>query len=311
MSGAAPLARQLRNGIEDVTGNELADEADIMAQLLCLTGAVSDIGEIAPLLRLPLLGEKHLERFSYAGAVRSRNAYRSDMVSCELKTYKEKRLTYYTVEIFIRDIHCLRTALGRATFGRAEKILLTAQRNNALYAINGDCYFARKVGLVMQNGTLYRNSIDKKRDIAVLFEDGTLEVIPPDRIDLAALQARGAYQIWSFGPGLLTAEGDAIRSNDGFSDKKLAKENPRTAFGCVEPGHYWFVVVDGRGAGGSKGMEMKDLSILMHSLGCTVAYNLDGGGTSGLVSAEYGNISKSADTSRSCSDIIYVIDDPA
>lgn len=306
----AGLAYQLRTEILDVTGNGVGDEADVTAGLMHAMGLIPDLEQLPSLLQLPLLGEKHMDKFRYTSTVKERNLYKSDMVSCELITHSEKKLTYYVLDIYIRDIHCLRTALGRETFGRAEKVLLTAQRNNAIYAINGDCYFARETGIVMQNGVVYRTKLDKSREIAVLFEDGTLAIIPPDQIDLDALMEKGAYQIWCFGPGLLTSEGEAILDNTAFSNKTLYQANPRTAIGYVEPGHYYFVVVDGRFAGGSLGMELKDLSVLMHSLGCTVAYNLDGGGTSSMVSAEFGPISKSADQSRSCSDIIYIIDDP-
>ena len=308
--GAASLAWQLRTGLLDVTGNGVADRTDVTASLMHAMGLIPDLNQLPPLLRMPLLGEKHLDKFRYTGTFQERDVYKSAKISCELTTHREKRLTYYVVDIYIRDIHCLRTALARESFGRAEKILITAQRNNAIYAINGDCYFARKIGLVMQNGTLYRDKVDKNRDVGVLFEDGTMRVYAPSEVDLAWLQANGAYQIWSFGPGLLTPEGEAITNNNGFSDKKLAKENPRTAIGYVEPGHYYFVAVDGRHVGGSNGMEMKDLSILMHSLGCKVAYNLDGGDTTGMVSAKYRYISKSAEKSRSCSDIVYIAETP-
>ena len=310
VDGAAPLAWQMRTGILDVTGNGVSDETDITAGLMHIMGLIPDLDELPSLLGLPLLGERHLDKFRYTGTLQERDRYKSAMVSCELTTHVEKKLTYYIVDIYIRDIHCLKTALARESFGRAENILITAKRNNAIYAVNGDCYFARKIGIVMQNGTLYRDKIDKAQDIGVLFEDGTLQVISPSDVDLEALQANGAYQIWSFGPGLLTPEGEAITENSGFSDKKLCQANPRTAIGYVEPGHYYFVVVDGRFIGGSLGMEMKDLSILMHSLGCKVAYNLDGGGTTGMVSAKYGTISKSAQKSRSCSDIVYIVDEP-
>ena len=307
--GVPALAWQLRNGVQDVTGNGEGDENDITVGLMQVLGLIPDVERIKPLLQLPLMGEKHIDKFRYTGTLQERDAYKSDMVSCELTTHSEKKLTYYILDIYIRDIRCLRTAIARESFGRAEQILITAKRNNAIYAINGDCYFARKIGVVMQNGTLLRDKVDKKREIAVLFEDGTLQIIPPDKIDLDWLQENGAYHIWSFGPSLLTSEGGAITKNSGFSDKKLCKPNPRTAIGYAEPGHYYFVVVDGRFVGGSLGMEMNDLSILMHSLGCKVAYNLDGGGTTSMVSAKYGNISKSAAKARSCSDIVYIVDD--
>jgi exopolysaccharide biosynthesis protein len=91
--------------------------------------------------------------------------------------------------------------------------------------------------------------------------------------------ADGAYQAWSFGPGLMTREGKAI----GVFNHPLAGLNPRTAIGYVEPGHYVFVVVDGRQPGYSSGMTLAQLAALFEKLDCKVAYNLDGGQTSEMV----------------------------
>ena len=56
--------------------------------------------------------------------------------------------------------------------------------------------------------------------------------------------------------------------------------NPRTAIGYYEPGHYCFVVVDGRQSGYSAGMRIERFARLFADLGCTAAYNLDGGRSS-------------------------------
>ena len=53
--------------------------------------------------------------------------------------------------------------------------------------------------------------------------------------------------------------------------------NPRSAVGYYEPGHYCFVVIDGRQPGYSKGATLMQLAQLFESLGCKEAYNLDGG----------------------------------
>ena len=88
---------------------------------------------------------------------------------------------------------------------------------------------------------------------------------------------------------------------------ELNRLNPRSAIGYVEPGHYFFVQVDGRGGFGSAGMNLDQLAQLFESLGCTAAYNLDGGRTATmiwkdeLVSYPYG---------RPLYDIIYVTDHP-
>jgi exopolysaccharide biosynthesis protein len=82
--------------------------------------------------------------------------------------------------------------------------------------------------------------------------------------------------------------------------------NPRTAIGYYEPGHYCFVVVDGRQTD-SKGMTTKDLSKLFYSLKCKAAFNLDGG-----QSAEMAFMGKLYNTpfggGRAINDIVYIAD---
>ena len=58
----------------------------------------------------------------------------------------------------------------------------------------------------------------------------------------------------------------------------MGGRNPRSVIGYYEPGHYCFVLVDGRRKY-SRGLTMKELSQLMYTLGCVRAYNLDGGAT--------------------------------
>jgi exopolysaccharide biosynthesis protein len=84
--------------------------------------------------------------------------------------------------------------------------------------------------------------------------------------------------------------------------------NPRTAVGYYEPGHYCFVVVDGRQPGYSDGYSTKELSELMFSLGCTVAYNMDGGKSSEMAfnGAFY---NKPYHGGRGTSDILYIADE--
>ena len=85
----------------------------------------------------------------------------------------------------------------------------------------------------------------------------------------------------------------------------VGKPNPRCAIGYYEPGHYCFVVVDGRQSDWSWGLTMDDLSLLMHNLGCKVAYNLDGGSTAQLY-FEGGIYNRPCHTDREISDIVYI-----
>ena len=91
--------------------------------------------------------------------------------------------------------------------------------------------------------------------------------------------ADGAWQAWTFGPGLLDIDGGIITSFNSTS--RIISANPRTAIGYYEPGHYCLIVVDGRGE--SSGMSLSEMSRLFNELGCKAAYNLDGGNSSIMV----------------------------
>ena len=93
---------------------------------------------------------------------------------------------------------------------------------------------------------------------------------------MAQLEAL-AETIWHsflFGPVLLDEQSKAL---DDFSDSNVQRVNPRSVLGYYEPGHYCFVVVDGRQTGYSRGIEIDAFAQLFADLGCVRAYNMDGG----------------------------------
>lgn len=71
-----------------------------------------------------------------------------------------------------------------------------------------------------------------------------------------------------------------VEIDTNFGNHTIQGSNPRTGIGIISPNHYVFIVVDGRSSGYSKGMTLDEFSKLFISLGCTDAYNLDGGGSS-------------------------------
>ncbi len=72
---------------------------------------------------------------------------------------------------------------------------------------------------------------------------------------------------------------DGRRSIEGDPSAYLSLRHPRTA-ACYNARELVFVVVDGRQPQLSVGMTLTELADLMVSLGCTVAMNTDGGGSS-------------------------------
>ena len=213
--------------------------------------------------------------------------------------------TVYVTDFYIADISCLRSVFANDKFakGEYEWLRTMASRQNAVVAINGDFASMRNYGVVIRDGHVYRSS-HSSFDACAINWDGTMVTYYSDDWDAKTLIADGAYQAWSFGPKLLDSEGLPL-SKFNATDAVL-KPNPRTAIGYFEPGHYCFVVVDGRSAT-SRGYSMAELSKLMSTLGCKQAYNLDGGESSSLWwRGEI--ISKPYQDGRKISDAIYLFD---
>ena len=84
-------------------------------------------------------------------------------------------------------------------------------------------------------------------------------------------------QILSFGPALV--ENGEITVDSSSEVSRSMNSNPRTAIGQVSALHYIIIVSDGR-TSSSAGLSLLELAQVFKDRGCTVAYNLDGGGSS-------------------------------
>ena len=225
------------------------------------------------------LAEKFADRFTDSVIV-TENSYTSPDISITVEEVNEENLTYYVADIYVRDITCFQTALAENTYGSGfrDSIEDMAVLNNALLAVNGDYYGNTTEGVVIRNGVIYRaNPTDC--DVCVLYYDGSMKVMPGSSFSVEEAVEDGAWQAWTFGPALLDAGGNPITAF--ASTSRITNANPRTAIGYYEPGHYCLVVVDGRGE--SSGISLPRLSRLFDTLGCTAAYNLDGGNSSIMV----------------------------
>ena len=213
------------------------------------------------------------------------SSYAGPTAAVSLRTFSrrlegEDAFAYHVADIRVGDVRCIRTALAHDAYGVGiqEPILDMMERNEALVAMNGDYYSYQSGGLVIRNGEVFRSD-PSDAESCVLFRDGRMEIVPPG-YNLDELICRGAWQAWTFGPSLLNAQGRAIRTPE--AGKYLRLKHPRSAIGYIAPGHYCFVVCDGRQTGYSQGATLYALAQIMEGLGCRVAYNLDGGHSSVL-----------------------------
>ncbi len=238
--------------------------------------------------------------------VTTETSYKSRNIAIEITTHTrgegDQKVTYYVADIYVRSIKQFRTALAKDTFGRGvnDSIQNISRSNNAILAISGDNYGLNN-GIVIRNGVLYRDRAGSA-DLCVLYTDGTMKIFPGRSFDAAAELEKGAWHAWSFGPSLLREDGSAAT---GLSTGYLAGKHPRCGLGYYEPGHYAFVLVDGRRENHSAGMTMDEFAAVFEELGCTAAYNLDGGQTAQMT---FGHelVNRPYNGGRNMSDIIYI-----
>lgn len=141
----------------------------------------------------------------------------------------------------------------------------------------------------------------------MIYSDGSFEIITEKSISADSLLTDGAQQILSFGPALVVDGEISVTEEEEVGKAKTS--NPRTAIGIIDELHYVFIVSDGR-TDESEGLSLYELAEFMQSLGTTVAYNLDGGGSSTMVFN--GEVINNPTTNgksikeRSVSDIVYI-----
>ena len=221
-------------------------------------------------------------------------------------------VTYYVADVTLSDATQLLAGFADNAYGTniVQNTSDIAEFYDAMLAINGDYYGFRDSGIMIRNGVIYRD--DGVRTGLVLFTDGTMAVYDETTTTAEELLADGAWQTWSFGPALVddgtVLDGiEEVEVDTNIGNHSIQGEQPRTAIGMISANHFVFVVVDGRSTGYSKGVTMTELAQIMVDLGATVAYNLDGGGSStmyadgGLVNDPLGKGQE-----RGTSDIIYI-----
>ena len=226
---------------------------------------------------------------------------------------------YYTVDVIIKDASQLRTASAEPTTFITERRVLAstiAKRVNAVFAMNGDyCgdfHGNESSKYVLRQGTVFRDTVDKRLDLLLIDEDGDFHILPggPELQDLDKTEIDGKKVInaLQFGPAIVR---DGIVADDDYlmSDKhspQFADPDGRCDRLCLiqlGPLHYMAVAT-------RDGATMAQFKQLILSLvpDCRNAYILDGGGSTQLIFLGHKINNVNAETSqnlRKLSDILY------
>ena len=191
---------------------------------------------------------------------------------------------YYAADIRIRNASYLKTALAHNTAGEniTEYTSDMCKNHKGIIAINGDTYGAQTSGYVIRNGQIIRSTKSQRRkprpeDLAI-YADGTFEVFNENDYTIDQIAAKGAWQVFSFGPGLVSEGKKIIQKGEEVGTAAGRYQNQRCAIGMISPLHYIFVVSDGR-IKSSPGLSLYQIGKIMEYKHAWCAYNLDGGGS--------------------------------
>ena len=226
---------------------------------------------------------------------REREHYSDPDIYIDITTHRddEDTTTYYVADIRLKSLSYFRAALAHDTFGEnvEERTSDINKRKKGILAINGDYYGAQEAGYVLRNGEILRNTVSKSEKIGnndhprknpedlAIYRDGSFEIFNEREHSLEEIAAKGAWQVFSFGPGLVENGEIAVGVNEEVETALSGGRNQRTAIGIIAPLHYVFVVNNGR-LTDEKGFSLHKLATIMSDLHCYNAYNFDGGGSS-------------------------------
>jgi len=207
-------------------------------------------------------------------------SYKDENISISIETAQKNGTTLYVADILLSDASYLKTALAKNVFGRNIKQTTTAmaEEHQAIFAVNGDYYGFRDTGYVLRNGVLYRDN--GNGDALVIDGGGNFSAVREGSASMESLVDDGAWQVFSFGPALVL-DGEIV-VDSGSEVGKSKTSNPRTAIGQIGELHYIVIVSDGR-TQESKGLSLLELAEEFAVRNCSIAYNLDGGGSSTMV----------------------------
>ena len=221
-------------------------------------------------------------------------------------------LTYFVADVIVSDAARLSSAFAENSFGR-NIIAYTSEvaaQNKAVFAINGDYYGFRSDGIVIRNGQIYRN-IPARIGLA-FYTDGSMKIYDETQTSAQELLDAGVWNTLSFGPALIensviAADLDYVEVDTNFGNHSIQGNNPRTGVGIIDNNHFIFIVVDGRSTGYSRGVTLTEFAQIFKDLGCTDAYNIDGGGSSTMYfMGRVVNNPLGKNKERGTSDILYI-----
>lgn len=234
--------------------------------------------------------------------------YHTSTITVDIQKHYQYHTNYWIAKVKISHPEQLRSALSYGTYGGTRETTSSAvARNNGIIGINGSAfsYESGKPGfdaVMIKDGKIYNKALGTSYSVMAVTYDGVMYT-PDQGLSARDLVRQGVKDTYNFGPPIIK-NGITQPIIDPFQDTVSFKD-PRSAVGMVRPGEYVLLVADGRGAGGSQGLNYYEMAKIFESYHCIYAYNMDGGGSATL--AYRGRVlNRPSDGSeRPCGDFLY------
>ncbi len=208
------------------------------------------------------------------------------------RTQEKPKLVWYEAEIWADEGEIFRMlpwTEGKKRWTNLNYPYKTARKYQTVFALNSDFAHLRlskrqTAGILIRGGEIVSSRTNRKNkqfpnlDTLVLMPDGEMKVFVSNELKAQEYVDMGAADVLAFGPAMIR-DGEL---NAAALKKFATGSAPRTAVGMAERGHYFAIVTEGRNSR-SKGCSVRFCGERLLELGCTVAFNLDGGQSSAMV----------------------------
>lgn len=207
------------------------------------------------------------------------------------RTQAKPRLVWYEAEIWAADGEIFRMIPWNESkrWKDLNYPYQIARAHKTVFALNSDFAHLRIskkmiAGILIRDGKIVYSRTKKKNgdfpnyDTLALMPDGDMRVFWSNELKPAEYVETGALDVLAFGPWLIR---DGALNTAAL--KKYGRGSAqRSGIGMIERGHYAAVMTEGRNKR-SIGSSIRFVAERLQAMGCTVAFNLDGGQSAAMV----------------------------
>lgn len=243
------------------------------------------------------------------------DGYEDETIRVTMEDREEDGVIWHLAFVQIASPTQLRTATavpGKLTSNKVATVSAMAKYNHAIVALNGDNFVDKpeKTTFEYRMGEKVRNKGNRTKDVLIIDRNGDFHFVLADSSrsrdehtsrTRKAAEEWGMVQAFTFGPALVI-DGEVQKVDSEYGYNPNGKE-PRAAIGQTGKLSYVLAIAEGRGE--SSGVTQQQLADYLGQLGCTQAFNLDGGNSAEMVFGEKTYKGMPGGAERPLSDIIY------